>query len=99
MLFIDIENQKTSLLEMRKYHFETISFLRACSSEAHLVPSRTLANRIESSILSPIQYALELIEKIEQIGIEEIPKSVMDRWNFVIEETLISGGEFDEYRD
>jgi hypothetical protein len=97
--FIDIGKQKTSLLEMREYHFETISFLKSCSSQAHLVPSRTLANRIESSILSPIQYALELIEKIEQIGIEEIPKSVIDRWNLVIEEALISGGEFDEYRD
>ena len=69
-----------------------VEFLRERTAEPHIIPSRTLANRIEHAILEPIQFGLELIEIIEEIGIESVPYTLLENWTLNIETALISGG-------
>lgn len=96
MLYTELDDKKAILNEQHSQHFETIIFLRQCSHDSHIIPSRTLANRIERSILTPIQSALEIIEKIEQISLDKVPKVIFNRWTEAIDNAIIMGGYFDE---
>jgi hypothetical protein len=92
VLSFDFNSKKEALVEARDLHFEVVSFLRECSSESHIIPSRTLANRIEVAILSPIQFGLEIIEKVDEIGVESIPDTLIERWMNLIEGAIFIGG-------
>jgi len=88
----DIDSKRKLLLALELNHCEVVEFLRGRTSESHIIPSRTLANRIENEILEPIRLGIELIDIIEEIGIESVPHALLENWALNIEAAIISGG-------
>ena len=92
MLSFDINSKELILKKLSSHHSSNISFLRECSYSENMVSSNNLANRIEKNILLPIENALKIIEISKEIGVENIPTIVIERWSLVIEKAILEGG-------
>ncbi|MDC3298055.1 hypothetical protein OAU99_01615 [Candidatus Poseidoniaceae archaeon] len=92
MLSFDIDSKELILTKLSSHHSSNISFLRECSYSENIVPSNNLAIRIEKNILYPIENALKIIEICKEIGVENIPTIVIERWSLVIEKAILAGG-------
>jgi len=78
---------------MKQMHFDIFEFLKGIDSDYHEIPAKTLAARIKLFVLRPIDEALIILEKIEQISPEDVPPEILVKWNQKIAQAMFFGGE------
>ena len=88
MLSFDIESKIDVLLELQELHQKTVEELEACSFEEHIIASKTLACRIKVEIVNPLINAIEICETVNEIGQENIPTELFNRWSVLIDEAI-----------
>lgn len=89
---LDYKSAKSQLLQMKQTHLEVCQFLEEVDSEFHENAAKTLATRIESLVIEPIDIALKVIDVIEMVGDGQIPSVISVRWNQQILQALNGGG-------
>ena len=89
---LDYQTSKVEVSRIEKVHADIVEFLREVESDFHEIPARNLALRIENNILQPVRYALSVIETIQEIGPDQIPDAVLQKWNLTILEVIEFGG-------
>ncbi len=89
---LDYQTSKIEVSRIEKVHSEIVGFLREVESDFHEIPARNLALRIENNILQPVRYALSAIKTIQDVGPEQIPEVILQKWNLSILEVLEYGG-------
>tara|TARA_B100001250_G_C19728524_1_gene757267 strand:+ start:532 stop:819 length:288 start_codon:yes stop_codon:yes gene_type:complete len=89
---LDYESANTQLLQMKQMHCDVCEYLEEIDSDFHENAAKTLASRIKIILIKPIEKALRIIEAIELIGRENLPRDISLRWNQEISKALSFGG-------
>ena len=77
---------------MMQMHSNVCEFLNGVESDSHEIAAKTLAARVKLLVIQPIGIAMKIIEKIELIGIDNLPTEILVRWTQEISQALSFGG-------
>lgn len=91
---LDIEDIKQGVIEAQQYHLSTLERLSSIESNHLSGQVRSLQHSINHSILRPLEKAEMLISIIEELGMENIPETLISEWIEEVKTIEILTGDY-----